>query len=66
MDQNTMLLGLEIFKKYGDADKECNWGHDIFYADAPAPSKMKKEDVDKLLELDWMYDNDEDGWSHFN
>jgi hypothetical protein len=57
--------GLTILLKYG-SDGRCYSKHDEFYVSqgggSAGPESMNKEDVEKLIDLGWWWDNEDELW----
>lgn len=56
--------GLTILLKY-DPEGDCAAEHDVLYAGGGDPKEMSPEDLAKLDELGWHWDEDLDSWAHY-
>lgn len=56
--------GLTVMLRY-DPDFWAHAEHDVFYGSDTPAEKMSAEDVAKLDELHWFWDEKFDCWQHF-
>jgi hypothetical protein len=61
---DALIEALTIFRKYSNPEWPTNCGHDTLYVKGVDADQMSTEDVARLDELGFMFEEDE-GWSSF-
>jgi hypothetical protein len=64
-----LIEGLEILAKYIDygSDQDAfDFQHDVMYAGPGRAAEMAEEDLVRLGELGWRWDDELDSWSKFS
>jgi hypothetical protein len=66
MTMDTIRDGITILLRYLNADDyhDIAFEHDQMWCDGPPPDKMEMNDVKRLSDLGWFWD-DVERWSHF-
>jgi len=65
MTMSNLIEALGIFKKYKDEACPTHCEHDIMYIMGIAKDVMTEEDIKRLEELGFNYDDTEEGWYSF-
>jgi hypothetical protein len=60
-----LIKALLIFLKYGNPKYPTNCGHDVLYIMDIKPETVSQEDKDKLEELGFIVDDEEDVFMSF-
>lgn len=63
MSYQPYIEAFQIFNKY-DHFKQVSAEHDEIYA-GPSPDVLNKEDLEKIIELGWLPDNENDCFYRF-
>ena len=67
-DGDNALQGLKILEKYANDDVLCGADHDVIYSidvDEALENGLTNEDAESLRKMNWMIDEDFDGFACF-
>lgn len=61
----NLIEALTILLKYGDNPFPTHCEHDVLYLYPASGAQISKEDLEKLKELSFIYDEETNGFSSF-